>query len=137
MGGDYLHTEQLGVAAAIADRLFRDHFVRAIEGSAGSPMFSVYQTRPDVLRSRFRGFCTVFGFSLFGRVGVIPGLVSGIASATRAPCGQSPEHPYVLRGQKAPRESVVAKSGFRLSVFSLSFIWAGCEGHLPGVDTTN
>ena len=31
--------------------------------------------------ARFRGFCTVFGFSLFGRVGVIPGLVNGTAAS--------------------------------------------------------
>ena len=68
--------------------LFRDHFVRPIEGSAGSPMFSVCQTCPDVLRSRFRGFCTVFGFSLFGRVGVYSGISQwyrvGDAGALRA-----------------------------------------------------
>ena len=28
------------------------------------------------------------------------GLVNGTASAARAPCGQSPEPPFVLRGQK-------------------------------------
>ena len=71
-------------------RFIRDHFVHPIEGSAGSPMFSVCQTCPDVLRPTFRGLSTVFGFSLFGRVVCIPGLVNGTASATRAPCGQSP-----------------------------------------------
>ena len=47
------------------------------QGSAGSPMFSVCQTCYDVLLLNLRGFCTVFGFSLFGRVGVIP--LSGIS----------------------------------------------------------
>ena len=35
---------------AMRSRFFRDHFVHPIEGSAGSPMFSVCQTCPDVLR---------------------------------------------------------------------------------------
>ena len=51
-------------------------------------MFSVCQTCPDVLRLTFRGFCTVFGFSLFGRVGVNPGISQwyrvGDAGALRA-----------------------------------------------------
>ena len=34
--------------------------------------------------------CTVFGFWLFARVGVYRRFVNGTASATRAPCGQSP-----------------------------------------------
>ena len=34
--------------------------------------------------------CTVFGFWLFARVGVYRRFVNGPASATRAPCGQSP-----------------------------------------------
>ena len=63
--------------------LFRDHFVRPIEGSAGSPMLWSYSHRP-----RFRGFCTVFGFSLFGRVGVYSGISQwyrvGDAGALRA-----------------------------------------------------
>ena len=41
-----------------------------------------------VLRPRFRGFCTVFGFSLFGRVGVYSGISQwyrvGDAGALRA-----------------------------------------------------
>ena len=65
-----------------------DHFVRPIEGSAGSPMFSVCQTGTDVLRPTFRVFCTVFGFSLFGRVGVYSGISQwyrvGDAGALRA-----------------------------------------------------
>ena len=78
---------------AIAVPLFRDHFVRPIEGSAGSPMFSVCQTGTDVLRPTFRVF--LHGIRIFAiwscDVWVcIPGLVNGTASATRAPCGQSP-----------------------------------------------
>ena len=73
---------------AMAVPLFRDHFVRPIEGSAGSPMFSVCQTGTDVLRPTFRVFCTVFGFSLFGRVGVYSGISQwyrvGDAGALRA-----------------------------------------------------
>ena len=53
----------------------------------------------DVLRRRFRGFCTVFGFSLFGRVGVYSGISQwyrvGDAGALRA----EPLAPFVLRGQ--------------------------------------
>ena len=50
--------------------------------------------------------------SLFGRVRVcIPGLVNGNASATRAPCGQSPEPPFVLRGQKERNETVPTRDG--------------------------
>ena len=52
------------------------------------PCYGVSQTCPDVLRRRFRGFCTVFGFSLFGRVGVNPGISQwyrvGDAGALRA-----------------------------------------------------
>ena len=55
-----------------------------------------------VLRPRFRGFCTVFGFSLFGRVGVNPGISQwyrvGDAGALLA--GRALSHPlFVLRGQ--------------------------------------
>ena len=84
--------------------LFRDHFVRPSNRRKRriAHCYGVSQTCPDVLRRIFRGFCTVFGFSLFGRVGVIPGLVNGTASTTRAPCRQSPEPPFVLRGQKTP-----------------------------------
>ena len=52
------------------------------------PCYGVSQTCPDVLRRIFRGFCTVFGFSLFGRVGVNPGISQwyrvGDAGALRA-----------------------------------------------------
>ena len=52
------------------------------------PCYGVSQTCPDVLRRRFRGFCTVFGFSLFGRVGVYSGISQwyrvGDAGALRA-----------------------------------------------------
>ena len=42
------------------------------------------------LRPRSPTSCTVFGFWLFARVGVYRRFVNGTASATRAPCGQSP-----------------------------------------------
>ena len=52
-----------------------------------------------VLRLTFRGFCTVFGVSLFGRVGVYSGISQwyrvGDAGALRA----EPLAPFVLRGQ--------------------------------------
>jgi len=41
-------------------------------------------------RPTSRSLCTVFGFGLFVRVGVYRRFVNGTASATRAPCGQSP-----------------------------------------------
>ena len=51
-------------------------------------MFSVCQTCYDVLLLNLRGFCTVFGFSLFGRVGVYSGISQwyrvGDAGALRA-----------------------------------------------------
>ena len=52
------------------------------------------------LRPRSPDSCTVFGFWLFVRVGVYRRFVNGTASATRAPCGQSPYLAtlYILRG---------------------------------------
>ena len=41
-------------------------------------------------RPRSPSSCTVFGFWLFARVGVYCRFVNGTASATRAPCEQSP-----------------------------------------------
>ena len=56
----------------------------------------------------------------------IPGLVNGTASATRAPCGQSPEPPLhvcLARSKILLPKSLVARLGF--SVFFLSFFLSG------------
>jgi len=77
------------------------------KGSAGSPLSpcsAFTKLEPTFFGPRFCGFCTVIRiFAIWSCGCVIPGLVNGTggASATRAPCEQSPErHPYVLRGQK-------------------------------------
>ena len=75
------------------------------------PCYGVSQTCPDVLRRRFRGFCTVFGFSLLGRVGVYSGISQwyrvGDAGALRAKplatlcLARSKEvHPYSVAGAR-------------------------------------
>ena len=57
------------------------------------PASLVPGTCPDVLRSRFRGFCTVFGFSLFGRVGVNPGISQWYRVGDAGALRQSPLPP--------------------------------------------
>ena len=86
------------------------------------PCYGVSQTCPDVLRRRFRGFCTVFGFSLFGRVGVYSGISQwyrvGDAGALRA--GRALSHPLSC----AVKKSNVRKRYERETLNSLARHWA-------------